>query len=279
MTNLIPTPVVDKNGKLTTVRKKVVTAHSSISAIPVVNPPAPDVSKAELLSAMMEVFGVSATSSSSQFFSVQIERWLDSSTPEQLAELGVVLDALGPLDGFDDDTDDPVVKRERAVIRGIMNETIQNRTHQIHAHDMLAVRSALCSDYSRENKLPTKDAFPYFIGLISKNGRVLPPYQRLTREELISATRFAYEVVNRNPSPSSIPVHSAYVESTDDRGDVKTIFAAEYKSAELVELVTSNPDRVGELIELAETRKSCDPSLLKELLNSEVHKAMNPGWL
>jgi hypothetical protein len=258
---------------------KPVAASSTSSVMPAVSLPVPTASKAELLSSMMEVFGVSPTASTSQFFSLQIKGWLDSSTPEQLAELGVILDVLGPLDGFDDDTDDPVVKRERTVIRNIMNETIQNRTNRVYTHDMLAVRSAFCSDYSRVHELPLGQGFTYFIGLISKDGHVLPPSERATDEELASGIRFAYELGVRLSDGSAMPTMGSTVESIDDRGDVKGLYASEYKSRELLELVMRNADRVGELIDLAETRKSCDPSLLRELLNSDTHRAMNPGWL
>lgn len=252
---------------------------SSGTSLPAVILPTPAASKEELLSGMLEVFGVSPAASTSQFFSRQIQGWLDSSTPEQLAELGAVLDVLGPLDGLDDDTDDPIIKRERMVIRGIMNETLQDRTHRIHTHDMLAMRSAFCSDYARAHSLPLGQGFSHFLGLISKDGHILPPSERATHEELISGIRFAYELGVRLSDGSAMPTKSSAVESVDDRGDVKALYASEYKSRELLELVMSNADRVGELIDLAETRKSCDPSLLKELLNSDTHRAMNPGWL
>lgn len=279
MNNLIPTPRTDKNGHTVIRHMKPVAASSTSSVLPAVSLPVPAASKAELLSAMMEVFGVSASSSSSQFFSVQIEGWLDSSTPEQLADLGVVIEELGPLDGLDGDTDDPAVKRNRVVIRGIMNETIQNRTNRIHTHDLLAMRSAFCSDYARLHQLPLGQGFSHFLGLISKDGYILPPSERATNEELISGIRFAYELGVRLSDGSAMPTKSSAVESIDDRGDAKALYASEYKSRELLELVMRNGDRVGELIDLAETRKSCDPSLLKELLNSDTHRAMNPGWL
>lgn len=278
MSNLIPTPVVDKNGRLTTVHKKTVTTSPSGTAMPAVSLPTPAVAREHLMSAMMEIFGISGASSS-HFFSSQVGNWLDSSTPDQLAELETVIGELGPLDGLDGDTDDPVVKRKRTVIRGIMNETIQNRTQRVYAHDLLALRSAFCSDYARVNELPLGQGFAHFIGLISKNGSIIPPSERATNEELISGIRFAYELGVRLSDYSAMPTQSSAVVSIDDRDESTALYSSEYKSRELLELVMRNGDRVGELIDLVEERGSCDPVMLQELLDSDVHHAVNPGWL
>lgn len=243
--------------------------------LPVITLPSEKDSIEHLLSSVLEVFGFEPETQTSNYFTQQMERWLESSTPEQLSDLSDIIEILGPLDGLDEDTDDPGVIHERGVIRDIMNATLVDGGRRAYAHDMLAVRSALHSNYT----LSAERMMPFFIGAISKDGHVLAPEKRLPVEQLVSVTRFAHEVTDRLRSIDNNPISSTYVYGIDASGEKTSIHAAEYRSQELFDLVATNADRVDELIEIAVNRKSCDPSMLQEILRDDYHPSMSSGVL
>jgi hypothetical protein len=273
--NLTPTVIADKNGKITTVHKRdAKSAASSMSSVPA---PALGYRRETKVSMVSRYRGIatiiSKGSSSEKAIKAKTDRFLASSTPEQLD----ILDEA--ISGFDSATD-----HERLILSTIL-EPLSIRTGKTGAiHELVAHRAAFASEWSINNK-PRRYMHglePFMFG-VRQQGTDFSTKLDCTDESAVgeqtALIRFAYELKERAPFGGFQPVYNVKVEVDHDSTGYVYASAHAYENDELKNLIIENADRVDDLIEFSVTQETSDPHRLRALLEHEGHSSMTYGLL
>lgn len=273
--NLTPSVISDKNGKVTTVHKREVkSTASSMSKVPA---PALGHNKEPKVTMVARVRGINHVISTVKggvtVIKAKTERFLASSTPEQLA----ILDEA--IAGFESATE-----HERRVLSTILEPLIERKWKTGAIHEALAHRVAFASAWAVSN-IPNRHITglePFIYGA-RKQGDDFKTKLDCTDESVVSEQtallRFAYELKERAPFGGFLPVSSKQVEV--DYDDTGTVYAAvySYEDDELRNLIAENADRVDDLIEFSVTQQTSDPHRLRALLEHEGHSSLTYGLL
>jgi hypothetical protein len=273
--NLTPTVIADKNGKITTVHKKDATsAPSSMSRVPA---PALGYRREQKVTMVSRYRGIatiiSKGSSSEKAIKAKTDRFLASSTPEQLD----ILDEA--ISGFDSATD-----HEQLILSTIL-EPLSIRTGKTGAiHELVAHRAAFASEWSINNK-PRRYMHglePFMFGVRQRETDFSTKLD-CTDESMVgeqtALIRFAYELKERAPFGGFQPVYNVKVEVDHDNTGYVYASAHAYENDELKNLIIENADRVDDLIEFSVTQETSDPHRLRALLEHEGHSSLTYGLL
>jgi hypothetical protein len=266
--NLTPTVVSDKNGKITTVHKR-----QDSAAVPVSNVPAPVISESmsplpsKAVLARRVVDKLEYPTLHMEPVRAKIKKWVDRSTPAQLAVLDEAVGwAFGDCSEY-----------EQSVITGILNPLATTRGDTQAIDELLALREAFCSDWAEKTEpgiyTDMLEGFVYGIRDEKNRSKPLDLSDEGVNRQNIALLRFAYELMERAKTPEYLP-------TTEYVLDEHTQAAAYvYKSDDLKALICQYADRVDDLISLALDNDTTDAHRLRALLEHEGHSSLVYGML
>lgn len=262
--SLLPTVITDKNGKVTTVHKKQAAATASPVGVPAPALGGKAKPKTTLASRVKDVAQAFSQGSERQVIKTKVERWIKFSTPEQLVVLDEVLESF-----------DSMSEHEKFVVIAALEPLTYRTGHTNAIHEVLAMRSAFCSDWAvANNPRHTSAVEGYVVGMRTDNYRT--PLD-LTDNEAVrenkALIRFAYELTTRSPYGGFLPVYQAQTQVGADS------YVYEYDREELKDLIRENADRVDVMVELALDNETCDPQRLQALMEHEGHSSLTGGAL
>lgn len=263
---LVAVKRVDRNGKLVTRHVKPVDASPAAGRV-IPAPRAPKV-KPTTLTRSLAISRVAGHNKPQ----VGLDQYFAHVTKE---ELDVLDEALA---FWEQPATTPEDEREQTVITAILYSLARGsqRENRI-VHEMLVLRKAFCSKWSQENKASTSNSAmrSFFYGL--RSGKNLPLGEEWIGG-LTAVIRFAYEMVNRDPEADYLPVNEAEVGIGG--GYSNKTQAWQYRDEKIANFIYANPEKTGELIELAVKHETTDPELLRYLLeNDGGPKSVSSGWL
>lgn len=182
----------------------------------------------------------------------KIAKWLEKSTPQQIADLDEALESFDSLSG-----------QEKFVIGSTLEPLTYLSGLTGLIHETLALREAFSSPWavSARPGVAVGNYDAYVLGLRFEGEDKAPTKygDEKVKRETVALLRFAFELNKRTP------YGAAYNPVREVRAGVDR-FAFVYSSEELKEFVRAHADRVGELINLALDHQTCDPQRLKILL-------------
>lgn len=275
--NLTPTVIADKNGKVTTVHKKIDAQKPSlVNSVPAPTlrvSGRPRVSNASRITRIGEALNGSLWKI---LVKSKAQRWLMDSSPEQLAVLDATLDEMGTY-----------TQQEKFVFQSIV-EPLTHRNGETGAiHELLTHRKAFASEWAIANE-PRRFANslePFIYGLREGRGdgdteRRIPldcGDENLVREN-IALIRFAFELKERAHDGGFLPIYRVQAEVGSGTNYVN-VTANVYDNKGLEALIREYADRVDDIIEFSISQQTSDPHRLRALLEHEGHSSMTYGLL
>ena len=263
---LVPTTVTDKNGKVTTVHKKSETTVASRSGVPA---PKLSAKQAAHESKASRVRRITHALESDEFdrhvVKAKVERFLASSTPEQLSVLDEAVS-----ESFDASS-----PHEKRVVASILSPFSANRRSTKIIIELLTLRKAFASDWAKrtEPRQQIHDLDAFIYGLREEQSKApLDLTDEKTNEQNIALLRFAYELKERAPYGGFLPVA---IKADNLREQVAYV----YDSEDLANLIRKYPERVDEMIQFALDNETCQAHRLRALVEHEGHSSMTSGWL
>ena len=254
--NLIPTVITDVNGRVTTVHRKQGAAVSNRKM------PAPVLKKTPSHASRLRDLKSVVDDSSRTMIKSKAEKFLKSSTPEQLA----VLDEA--VSRFHD-----APQHERDVISYALGSlALKNRDTGIMV-EILTLRNAFCSEWMSNNQYRTFDFEALILGVREQHDTPIDTSTPDSNKRAEAVLRFAYELKSLAPQGGFLPIAI----STRPEANYKFVYG--YDRPELVTLLSEHPDRVDELIQYALDQQTCDPTELWRFINHDGPKPLTSGFL
>jgi len=263
MSNLIPTQRTDKNGR-TVIRhmRPVSSAAANASGFP-----APSVTSKQTMKERVAAIDAFFRKHRRMVVPSKARAFLSDSTPEELERLNMVLESH-----------DDMPEREKFIVHEAMRSLSTPRETTEFVHELLALRSAFCGEWSVRNSPSIKGLTDFVYGTRESLGASLEEFGSLRFKEeqelreAVAVTRFTYEMDRRFPRQDFRPAEHAYIRSTGTG-------YLQHKDPALVELLREHCDRVEELIEFAAEHRTCDVQALRAYLEHEGAKSLSSGYL
>lgn len=281
--NLVPTPRTDRNGR-TVIRhiRDDTTAATTRQLLPAAalpeTPPSIRQVKRELFN-FLDDNTRSGYPDSSDY--TLLEQWLEVSTGDQLSELLTAIHTVRD----SKNSSDPVLLREAEVIRAIMHDTLNNKAHMVHTHDMLRFRSSFSDARFDLPKSSLKIILGVYVGnRCDMHGKPLPERELPTPEGFSASLRYSFEMMiaclYHGHDKQAIPVTEIYLTAEGKGPSGRATYSIfPYRDQELAYLISENPDRVENLIDLSLANKTSEPDRLLALMDYDGHATLSSGAL
>jgi hypothetical protein len=210
-----------------------------------------------------------------------LEQWLDVSTGDQLSELLIAIQVVRD----SKTSSDPALLREAEVIRSIMHDTLNNKAHLIHTHDMLRFRSS----FSDCRFGLTKSSLGIMLGVYIGNrcdmhGNPLPGRELSDPEGFAAALRYSFEMMSaclyHGHARQALPVNEIFLTLEGKRPNEKMTYSIfPYRDQTLAYLISDYPERVEDLIDLSLGNNTSDYDRLSVLMDYDGHATLSSGAL
>lgn len=283
MSNLVPTPRTDRNGR-TVIRhmRPEDAATPARQALPVATLPAGPLDVRQVKRELFNFLDDNTRNgySDSSDYTV-LEQWLDVSTGEQLLGLVTAIQTVRE----SKTSDDPALLREAKVIRTIMHDTLNNKAHLLHTHDMLRFRSSF-SDCRFEL---TKSSLGIMLGVYVGNrcdmhGKPLPERELPTPEGFAASLRYSFEMMSaclyNGHARQALPVTEIFITLEGKRPNEKMTYSIfPYRDDSLADLISDYPERVEDLIDFSLGNNTSDSDRLSALMEYDGHTTLSSGAL
>jgi hypothetical protein len=210
-----------------------------------------------------------------------IEQWLDVSTGDQISELLAAIHVVRD----SKDSSDPALRREAEVIRTIMHDTLNHKHHMIHTHDMLRFRTSFSSSRFDLTKSPLKIMLGVYLGnRCDMQGKPLSERELPAPEGFAAALRYSFEMMSaclyHGNAREALPVNEIFITAAGKRpNETNTYSIFPYREQGLSHLVSENPDRVEDLIDLSLANNTSDHDRLIALMDYDGHSTLSSGAL
>lgn len=210
-----------------------------------------------------------------------LEQWLEVSTGDQLSGLLTAIHTVRD----SKNSSDPDLLREAEVIRAIMYDTLNNKAHMVHAHDMLKFRSSFSDSRFSLTRSSLKIMLGVYLGnRCDMHGKPLPERELPATEGFAVALRYSFEMMiaclYHGHDKQALPVNEIFITAAGNNPSGRATYSIfPYRDQELAYLISENPDRVENLIDLSLANKTSEPDRLLALMDYDGHSTLSSGAL
>lgn len=266
MSNLVPTPRVDKNG-VTVVRhvKPGTTSASKLPVIPQVNVPTIQTKQRTMRQRTEGITELRQYGDRRpRMLPSKIGKWLSGSRTDELERLDEVIDGYREMPA-----------QELHIIKSALSPLAIVGESTEFIHEMLALRRSFCGEWASENNVSVSKADDYIMGLRESFGapirKPLQFHDARTLKEAEAVMRFTFELDRRFPREAFRPAEHAYIE-----GGISYL---RHREPALVALLREYPERADDLLEFAVEHRTSDPQLLRAHVEHDGPLAVSTGYL